>query len=570
MLQVASGRFHRAAAITKYVGFGNFYSNFAILRDVRTPMGTIHRSFGPGRLAGYTHEYIKHHAMPGESVLVWTGDQELNDDLASTMTMFLPGFFDVDQQVVLQATELDPAGHPRDERIPSNFLPAKLAPHIANCTAELERFELLLAKLVQLPRRQFEVLIECMRGFKRSILALKLDHLLAYSSLVFCLESLAQHLRPYEAVWDDMPDPNKACVEQSMSGLSSDRADRIKAAIVKDRQLRLTKRFVDFILEKIHTSYYTEEAVGIKSAIRPTELKECLKAAYSIRSGYAHSLTKTVEHIHIPMLADGETFTWEGRTVPTFRGLARLLEHVVQTIIEETPPVEPEDVHFTQFLPGTFRMKIAPKYALTDYKRYSPGWARRVLSLVASQVWHLPVAKEDDCNVVVVQDFVDDAMTKFGQMNSEEQQCILNIIRIYKHFMGDDMKSDWQALLNEHKEELRQAEWPNVVGVVLVGGDFDGSGDEVLAAVDELRRLAARKGGPDLPKDISLAASAVGVSMIYDTEPERAEELNQAVVLEAVGRPNAQELLRNLKSEYSLDVLQRVLLGGEVPQGVCQ
>lgn len=561
MLQLATGRFHRAAAVTKHVGHGTLFSNFDIYRDVRTPMGTIRRSDGPGLLAGHVHEYVQHHTPPGEGVWVWGGDQELNDDLSATMTIFLPGFFDSDQEVVLQATERDPGGYPRNERIPSNFLPAKLAPRVANPAGELEKFESLLNKLVQLPRSQFEVLIECMRGFKRSILALKLDHLLAYSSLVFCLESLAQHLRPYEATWDDLPDPDRTRIEQSMDGLPSDKAGEIKASIVKDRQLRLMKRLVAFVVENVRTSYYTEEAIGIKNAIRPSELETCLKAAYRIRSGYAHSLTKRVEHIQIPMLSDGETFTWEGQTVPTFRGLARLLEHVLQTLIEEASAVEPEDIHFTKLIPGTITMKAAPKHALAGYKEYKPGWARRVFSLIASQVWHLPAAKEEDRGVILVEEFVEDAVAKFGQMNPEEQLCILNVIRIYQRFMGEGLKSDWQALLQEHDAELHKAEWPNVVAVVLVGGNLDGNGDTVLNVVANLRRLAAKKAGPDLPKDIALAASVVGVSMIYEKEQVRADELNQALVLEAAGRPEAQELIRNIHSAYSIDELQHALLG---------
>ena len=439
MLQIATGRFHKVASATKHVGHGTIFSNWDIYREVRTPMGTIHRSIAPGRLAGHVHEYVQHHTAPGEGVLVWSGDKELNDDLAAAMTLFLPGFFDADQGVVLQTTERDPAGHPRDGRLPSNFLPVKLTPPISNPAGELERFEELLVRLTQLPRQQFEVLIECMRGFKRAILALRLDHLLAYSSLVFCLESLAQHLRPYDATWEDVPDPDRARIEASLSGLSLEQQGQVKDAIIEDRQLRLMKRFVSFTVEHVRPAYYRDQAAAIKNAIRPTEIESCLKVAYKIRSGYAHALTKEFEHLEIPMIADGETFTWDGQTVPTFRGLARLMEHVLRTIIMETDPVPPEDIHFTRLFPGVITMKVAPKHALANYKEYKAGFAQHVLSLVSSHLWYLPAAKPNDRKLILVQEFIEDSIAKFGQMTSHEQLCTLNVLRLYEPYLGKDL-----------------------------------------------------------------------------------------------------------------------------------
>lgn len=566
MLQIATGRFHKVAAAKRHVGHGILFSNCDVYRQVRTPMGTIRRSIAPGRLAGHVHEYVQHHTAPGQGVWIWGSDKELNDDLASAMTMFLPGFFDANQGVVLHATERDPAGHPRDERVPSNFLPPKLRPPIANPAGELERFEELLERLVQLPRPQFEVLIEGMRGFKRAILALSLDHLLAYSSLVFCLESLAQHLRPYDATWGDVPDPDRTRIEKSLSDLPLDKQEQVKAAIVKDRQLRLTKRFIAFITDHVRPRYYREDAACVKNAIKPTELEACLKTAYQIRSGYAHSLAKRFEHIQVPMIADGETFTWDGQTVPTFRGLARLLEHVMHTIIMETKLVEPEDIRFMALVPGTITMKAAPKYALANYKQYKAGWAQRVLSLVSSHLWHLPADDQNNRKVVLVEEFMDDAVAKFGQMNSDEQLCTLNLVRIYATFLGTDLTASWKALLDANQERLRESLWPNVVAVVLVGGELDGDGDSVLKAVGELRRLSSKKAGPDVPKDLVLAATAVGVSMIYERDPERGKALKDAVAMEAAGRPKAQELIDRVDENYTRLALQCALLGVAEPE----
>lgn len=561
MLQIATGRFHKVAAAAKHVGYGTLFSNWNIYRDVQTPMGTIRRSMAPGRLAGHVHEYVQHHSAPGEGVWVWGGDQELNDDLAAAMTLFLPGFFDADPTVALAATEGDPSGQPRDYRLPSNFLPSKLRPSIANPAGELERFEAILQHLVNLPRDDFEVLIEAMRAFKRAILALRLDHLLAYSNLVFSLESLAQRLRPYEATWEDVPGPDRTRIEASLKDLDVDKQEQVKAAIIEDRQLRLTKRFVSFIAEHVHPSYFRAEASGIKGAIRPSELETCLKTAYQIRSGYAHSLTKRFEHIEIPMVSDGETFAWDGQVVPTFRGLARLLEHVMHTLIREIEPVESEDIELMALVPGIIRMKAAPKHALANYKKYKPGCAQRVLSLVASHLWSLPAAQLEQRKIVLVQEFMDDAVSKFAQMNAHEQLCTLNLLRLYAPYLGGDLKCEWRDLLEAHEKRLSDSAWPNLVGVVLVGGELDGDGDAVHTAANELRRISAKKNGPDIPKDLVLTASVVGVSMIYKADPARGKDLNDALVLEAAGRLRAQELIERIDDDYSIRELQLALLG---------
>ncbi|MFH1980982.1 MAG: hypothetical protein ABIL58_03990 [Pseudomonadota bacterium] len=566
MLQIATGRFHKVAAARKHIGYATLFSSGDIYRDLRTPMGTIKRSTATGRLAGHVHEYVQHHTAPGEGVLVWGGDRELNDDLAAAMTLFLPGFFDADQAVVLAATERDPSGHPRDERLPSNFLPSKLRLPLANPTGELGRFESLLDRLVQLPRSDFEVLIEAMRAFKRAILALRLDHLLAYSNLVFCLESLAQNLQPYKAEWEDYPDADRTRIEVSLNGLDIDIQERVKAAIIEDRQLRLTKRFVSFIEERVRPTYYRNEASGIKGAIRPSELENCLKVAYQIRSGYAHSLAKRFKHIQIPMIADGETYTWDGQTVPTFAGLARLLEHVMRTLIMEAVPVEPEEIPFTRLMPGVITMKVAPKHALANYKVYKSGWAQRVLSLVVTHLWFLPAAKPVERKVILVEEFMDDAIAKLGQMNAHEECCALNLVRLYEPYLGTSLKPEWRKLLEASDEKLRKANWPNLVSVILVGGSLDNDGDYALTAADELQRISTKKNGPDIPKDLVLAARTVAVSMIFEDKPDRGRDLNGALVLEAAGRPRAQELIERIDDEYTIPELQRALLGVPEPE----
>lgn len=560
MLQVATGRFHKYVSITKHEAYSTLFSNCNIYQDIRTPIGTLKRSMAHEHPNAYVHGYIQQHMGPGQGVWVWGGDKELNDDLAAAMTLFLPGFFDANQELVFTVTQQNPIRNYRSNLLPSNFLPSKLQPPNTNLSSELKRFEELLEQLVQLPRLDFQVIIEAARAFKRAILALRIDHLLAYSNLVFCLESLSQNLKPYNALWEDVPEIDRTRIEQSISELDIGTQEQIKSAIIEDRQLKLMKRFVSFIEEHIQPDYYLGESSGIYHAIRPSDLGNCMKVAYQIRSGYAHSLTKSFEHIDNPIFANGETFTWEGRTVPTFRGLARILEHVMRTIIIKAERVEPEDIQVTNLVPGISRYRMAPEHALAPFKEYHPGFAQRVLLLLSSHLWSLPAKKPEHRKIIFNQEFIDDAVAKFDQMNPIEQYCTLNLLRLYTAYPSISFNPEWQNLFKASETRLKEVNWPNLVGVVLVGGLLDGDGDSVLYAVEELRRISAKKKGTEIPKDLILAASAIAASIISNIDPEQGRNFNNYLVLEATGRPLAQKLLNQIDG-YTITELQRCLLG---------
>lgn len=163
--------------------------------------------------------------------------------------------------------------------------------------------------MIGLKREDYKIIMQCLSAYYSAIRVLYEDISLSYSMLVNCIESLSSNYDKYIPTWDDYDYDIKMKLEKILSGYDNDLFDEIKKILIKDKHLKLSKRFVNFVLSNVTNDFF--EVTGRKG-ITYDELENALQNAYSIRSQYAHELKPIMKQLQIGSFSDKcDVFEWE-------------------------------------------------------------------------------------------------------------------------------------------------------------------------------------------------------------------------------------------------------------------
>lgn len=104
-------------------------------------------------------------------------------------------------------------------------------------------------------RENYITILNCIVAYNISISLLNEDVSLAYSVLVYCLESLAQNYDAYIPVWEDYKEDKRNALEKVFKTMNSEDVEKIKQILVKDEHLRLSKRFCLFVENNVGKNF---------------------------------------------------------------------------------------------------------------------------------------------------------------------------------------------------------------------------------------------------------------------------------------------------------------------------
>jgi hypothetical protein len=344
MLQIISGKFFTKPNRFTHSAKAVLYSNFSYFESIETcvatlePVDILHESVVP-YVISYTNQIEYDEIQPG--VISRIGDNEIVQQFQLLCIFGLKSFFDPDKQVV----ELNCREKPKnsgDYYLPSKFVLRFFDSSIRGNELDKENFVKFVDKVIGLPRKEYGVVMRFLGNFHHALQILNYNLDLAYSMLVFALESLSQNFDSFEPTWAAYDQKVKNKLDQPLSQIETKLAEEIRSILLESGHLKLQKRFIDFTRSHISDEFYLSEASSNKPSIRPSEITVALKNAYNMRSKYAHELRPVLNQLKSHQLADGDVFHWQNSPYLTFNGLTRLAYHVINNFIYKQPYLEKE------------------------------------------------------------------------------------------------------------------------------------------------------------------------------------------------------------------------------------
>jgi hypothetical protein len=404
MLQIITEKFYPPGERYETLHRAIFYTNYRLLREekLETSLALLRPATGFDGLAALTCEMVekieKHPDGPAPGVMISTGGATLLNDFAAVVSFVLNITCTPDPNLArrLLSTERPSLGA---EDVPSQLIGRTFDKEVMGKASDGQFLSQFVKQLVGLKRKQFEGAMRAIRRYVMGTHRISDDLSLAYSLFVMSVESLAQKFDGHVAEWTDYEHAKRLRIDAALEGATPETAAEVRNAILANEHVAAARRFKDFALAHITPSFFRDEASRARGPINRTDLAIALQRAYSIRSGYVHTLAEVPRQLS--MRGFPEAIEVEGKATLTFAGLARVARHIIMQFVERGETVEREQFDYHHAFPNIVTLPLAPEYWISQTNGFTHehGPSRLTAFLgqwVASVLLRQPNAKVTD------------------------------------------------------------------------------------------------------------------------------------------------------------------------------
>ncbi len=558
VLQIITGKFFKSEERHISDGRGVLYSNYRWYLPIETcigrlePLGT--RACPTAYLFSFKNQIEKE---KGNFSIVRTGDGEIIEQFRLLCSFGLRASFAEDRSWVTHLCRTGTIGQ-SDDYAPTQLLPRYFASRIEGVQHEAQTFAELVAKTLSLSRSDFQSVMSALRAFSGALEVVGSSLDLAYSMLVYALESLAQKYVQHQPQWPDYDQRTRAKLEPILAALPSEQANGIKAALLDHAHLKLRARFLEFICTHVEDSYFTSSA-PLSFPLQKSELRRAARNIYDVRSAYVHELVPLLDQLRVPQIAEGEVFRWELEPHLTFNGLVRLSDHVIRTLISRLPSVEKEDFAWRSALPGIVRLQMAPQYWIHQVGGFEPATAHRYFEGFLSHFTETRLQGEPICDMSAIMEKIEQVG---GQGKPEHQRAMLALYSLYNMCLRSDLRRpDWELFLEKHQAIVDQPAIELMATRVVLDGGFPWTYAEGAAALASHESARFHRGvfHPPLAVEVALMV-VVANQALREGLPDAHASMVRTALLNSSGRPPLQAALQKaLEAPQEIEIEQVLL-----------
>lgn len=552
MLQKISGKFFKDVELYEHDGEAVLYSNYRWIEPIETSVFILKPVyidvFAP--ISTYIVSYKnKIEKTEGPGAIIRVGDEEIIKQLRCLSIFGLKAFFDIDKNNV----ELFCSKVKRDisiEYLPSQYVSDYFGSR-EGTNDEIKGFIELVEKVIGLPRRDYLAVTRCLESFATSIQVLNKNIDLAYSMLVYSLESLSQTFDNYEPCWDDYYPEIKNSLDVHFSKLDIAVAKEMKSTLIKDRNFRLQDRFITFVSENVSDEYFTTEAAGIYHSLKKSELKQVIKNAYKMRSKFTHRLEEIQEQLKVKQIAEGEVFHWEHEPLLTYKGLARLTRHVIHSFITKNKILKKEEYNWREKLPGVSLFEKAPRYWIWKHEGFKPRHAKRQLSGFLSLFINDVIIS--DGALVRLDDLLETYEKLLPTANTSDKISMLVLYHLYNVKAGDEFrKPNYARIMDDNKTLFSNCHIEIMIAQLLLGEQWPWDVEECASCYETYSRSKYSKSALNLPHLLEMIIILQIANMYIRIEnKDQYSKWAMRAILDFSGQKEIQDYIINDMSKYN-------------------
>lgn len=361
LLQIITGKFYNSEDRYHNDCKGILYSNasFRGIYDIGHVKIEAAESLGSvdPYIVMYDNQLQKSHSG---FELVKVGDEEILRQLKNILSFALDAVFDEDKSTVERICRKKESGRGKYP-VPSEFINGTLDISKNVSDDEMKSCGVFLEQLLALNREDYINILNCIVAYNASVRLLSEDISLAYSMLVYCLESLAQSYDSYTPIWDDYKEDKKNALEKVFKTIDEETVEKIKGILVKDEHLKLSKRFQEFVVGHVGDEFFNYREK--RKIVGKEEFLVALVNAYNIRSKYAHMLKPLMKHLRMSEFSkNADVFEFQHNVYFTYSGLFRVVREVIYNITFSLQKTGFEAFDWRGAIPGCVELEAAPCY----------------------------------------------------------------------------------------------------------------------------------------------------------------------------------------------------------------
>lgn len=472
MLQIVSGKFFQSDKRFHNDCRGILYSNARYFSRIDAGHIVLEPSAGNNDIAAFIVSYDNQLEIPDPfpgSAPSRVGDHEILRHIKLISSFSVNAIFDEEKQVVAKIIR-DKGKDSGKSYVPSDFFSSDMLQMRYLTEIEIADLVNFFKHMIGLKRDVYLSVINCLAAFNASIMLLDQDINLAYSMLVYCIESLSQRYDSYVPTWDDYDQNKMQALEKEFLNVGKDSVTKIKNILIKDEHLKLSRRFINFSIKYVSDSFFSSKP-KIVHQIHKDDVERALINAYNIRSRYAHMLQPIMKQLTIAVFSkSGDTFEFEHDTFFTFSGLLRITKEIISNFVIQQEKFESEQIEWRDQLPDMYTLEMAPQYWV--HKPRTIGAMHQFSGflsiLIDSKQNTLPDMRK------ALQVWVE----IFSRSSPEDRQYVLALYLLYNtHIAPEAQCEGWEDFIDMHRAILSECCMANIVLVIVPSIHWKGQED---------------------------------------------------------------------------------------------
>lgn len=460
MLQIITGKFYNSEDRYHNDCKGILYSNasFRGIYDIGHVKIEAAESLGSidPYIVMYDNQLQKSHSG---FELVKVGDEEILRQLKNILSYAIDAVFDEDKSTVERICRKKESGRGKYP-VPSEFINGTLDISKNVSDAEIKACGAFMEHLLALKREDYNNILNCIVAYNASVRLLSEDISLAYSMLVYCLESLAQSYDSYTPIWDDYKEDKKNALEKVFKTIDEETVEKIKGILVKDEHLKLSKRFQEFVVGHVGDEFFNYREK--RKIVGKEEFLVALVNAYNIRSKYAHMLKPLMKHLRMSEFSkNADVFEFQHNVYFTYSGLFRVVREVIYNITFSLQKTGFEAFDWRGAIPGCVELEAAPCYWIWKMDNSKGEGARaRVEGFVETFVhYQNKIPKMDELIRMYI--------SHLPEMKEENRLAAFTLCCLYVGKVGnaeEETKTQFQIVFEKNKSLLEKC---SIYGLII-------------------------------------------------------------------------------------------------------
>ncbi len=571
MLQIASGKLFTQAPGRRNELRGVLHTNLVLLGDkpVETAAGrllaTSALSSNLGQLVYEFTELIEGPLAVG-SVVSHTIEPYLHD-FAAVVSLGLNATCTVtpeDKSRLIGGQRSTKVGYP-----PRSFIPRVFDQQIWCKDAELDVFVKFVDGLIALERKSFLAAMRAIRTYVVGLHRLADDLDLAYTLLVASIESLAQEFDEFQPEWGDYDGAKRRKIDAALADADENTSDRVRETLLEVEKVSLARRFREFAIAHIQSSYFREDALGVQNPVSRPDLDEALRGAYRLRSRYIHNLRELPGLLTLGAIP-GDTVREAGATaiLLTFQGIARLARHVIFEFVNRQPKVVKEAYDYHLERSGIVQMTPAPQYWIGRTENLGLASGTKRLAGFLSQASSC-FSNDEGATLTDLRPVLSEAEKLFASSSKEGRRPFLALYMSFNALISDDQKmTDLAKIKERYGAEIAK---PSIEGMLvhLIRRTSPGwSLAEYQRIYDDYFRQRGAKSGLRIPRTLE-AGIALVLAEQYRLEGDidRAQELLGSATEHYPGHEPLRDIEKDFAPECAIDWFGIIFPAKAMPDG---
>ena len=503
MLQIITGKFYKSENRYHNECQAKLYSNVKIENTKQIGHIKLESVESGDDIAEYNVFYDNQlEKIHSEFSMVNVGKEEVVRQLKNIMAFGLNGVVDENKLIIEKmCREKGQNKYP----VPRDYLSLILDTNRKLSEKDVESFSAFFEHLIGLKRDDYIKIFNCIVAYNLSINSLNENISLAYSMLVYCLESLAQNYDSYIPVWDDYKEDKKNALEKVFKTMDSEHVEKIKEILIRDEHLKLSKRFCMFIEKNVNEDFFNNQQ-GRKIVGRD-EFSVALSNAYNSRSKYVHTLKPLIKHLTNARISKlNDIFESEHDIYFTYSGLLRVAWDVIYNYTLSLPEVKSElDLDWEAEIPGVFDLEDVSYHRIVGIMDNESGiCAKKNL--------------EDFVNCIVyyrdkipkMDDLIKMYMTHLDSMKTDNKTAAFTLICLYVKMINnieEETENKFPRLFDKNKKLLEKCSIYSLI-IKVMGVDLELHSEwkmeECELIVNEYCKKRFKRKNIKLPKEIEI------------------------------------------------------------------